>query len=296
MVSGTLLAVFALICSPCLAAVHYWVDYDCYAMPMATEAIAEAILMAQRSYDRLSNAANDPDIQILFSRIYHTTINDRRAVEHVRRIMYGIANIKEVLSREESNTIIYCDNDARWQPVPGQATFPGGTQEWFDVNDPHFRFVGRPSCKDGSTSAVTYKAPNHHPLFSTGLAQVTICNIGVSRTRSTIAHHDYFDWSLGSLMYNPEWSSMNPYDTASVTVLHEFTHLPDFGILDVPPDPYWWHNIIRKPTGQALMNADNYAFFGLLAHLGDYGFKLSDREWKAGVITRSTYRPGGRPR
>ncbi|KAL9624844.1 MAG: hypothetical protein Q9160_000890 [Pyrenula sp. 1 TL-2023] len=71
----------------------------------------------------------------------------------------------------------------------------------------------------------------------------------------------------------------------SVVVMHELTHLPGFDIEDQvspshPPDrAYGWDDSIDLHSADlSLNNADNYAFFALLAVLMDRHFRLSKIE------------------
>ncbi|KAF2760254.1 hypothetical protein EJ05DRAFT_484013 [Pseudovirgaria hyperparasitica] len=304
--------------SPSLA-VQYDIDSSCsFKLANVGAAIEEAILMARRSVERLDNAAADHtnaddhtttdhtaaghiiadhtiadhtaadhDIGILFSRIFHTTISDQEAVQDVRNIMDSIANITRNIDGGEADLTLYCDNDARWQQGPGTYYLP---------TDPHFKLPRAPACRSPGTLATMYSVPLDHPRHDKLFAQITVCDRLATMSLSTLQDYLGFDWSTGGLM-DP---TVNPYHLLSVYLLHELTHFPawqrplteESGVVyDVGPNSYWWQNIIQKPREDALINADNYAFFGLLAHLGDSGLKLSDDGWQVGTLVHTEFRP-----
>jgi hypothetical protein len=68
----------------------------------------------------------------------------------------------------------------------------------------------------------------------------------------------------------------------SHTMLHELAHAVSisegkFAIQDLPDKDhaYGWDNVITKDGATAVKNADNYAFLGLWAVLGDLGYTLA---------------------
>lgn len=71
----------------------------------------------------------------------------------------------------------------------------------------------------------------------------------------------------------------------SATILHEFAHAVSaqngkFVVKDLPDKDhaYGWSNVISKEASIAVKNADNYAFLGLWAVFGDFGYTLPRKD------------------
>ncbi|KAF2756332.1 hypothetical protein EJ05DRAFT_512011 [Pseudovirgaria hyperparasitica] len=301
MVSLTLLTMLtSLFPLPSFAIVYYHVHPTCTEKPAMTEAIKEAIHMARRVYDRMW--ANDADIQKLLSRIFKIEHKSGAAWNEVLSVMGGIGSAQPKDVRE-ANTHIYCDGDQRWQFLEN---------EWFDMSPetsimlygsrvPQFWMKNTPRCRPeyrGDNYAVTYISQGQiGPLTHPKDNSITICAPYCDAEYTTIeksVNDLWLDTPLSDTTKNSTRTKklLGPNGLASITLLHEFTHLVDFDKIDHVP-AYHWNNVIEKSAENALINADNYAYLGLLVLLGDYRIKLDDDETRsyAGYLvkTEETY-------
>ncbi|KAF2761986.1 hypothetical protein EJ05DRAFT_192258 [Pseudovirgaria hyperparasitica] len=321
---------------PCLAdGLPYYVHPTCVHNDSGVqEAIEEAVLMAQRSVARLDT--KDPDIRKVFWYTFGADISRRTSnipMRKVRKIMKGIGDMKGVETMQDSVVRIICDHDKRWKPPPEDMKLqkdklgndlPDWSQDSLKPSDER-ALIDAEQLKDGTLDTEPWRLNFGHkrvchergsiamytltyhgsiPKFGKGRADVTICSpfdrapVTTLRKLMTIPDFDIVrDTTLVGSRDSPP-TAMAPTALMSFMLLHELTHLVDFDREDVPePDPYGWQHIIHMSLESRLLNADNYAFLGLLALLGDYRVKLDgdQRRAKGGYLVNTDYDFGFRP-
>ncbi|KAF2754208.1 hypothetical protein EJ05DRAFT_514220 [Pseudovirgaria hyperparasitica] len=290
MVALFFLSTFALF-APSLA-LTYYMDTSCNPYPAVGRALPEALTMARRSNARLG--ANDPDIQVAFQRIFNTGTDNGAAVAEVRRIMGGIADMTETNDRESSGVRIYCNED-RWslqkdrertnKLIKKNSSRNPGDQIWIDTTN-NIPYAGPPGCKVQDRIGQVFHWPRL-PLQASH-STMSLCKPWIEDRIATIKEQGKRDFSRLRL------TGAGLSQLLSFIVLHELTHVPPFRTKDVHP-AYEWNNVVSKSTADAIRNAENYAFFGLLAVLGDANYKLEhtkpEQNWSGLLIHTPTIWP-----
>ncbi|MCJ1378821.1 hypothetical protein MMC17_001920 [Xylographa soralifera] len=280
-----------------------WVDHTSCAprgVNRLGNSLVEAIEMAQRASTRMAANPADPDQVSYFQRIFRAVLRlGDPAVVEVLNVLgpgHGIGSFVITTDQAASDVRLYCDDDqagiGRWRPVPDIPHLPPGVkansarkagvdQEWEDpVN--HIRRVRKTNgCQDKdsrgnpNTFAETYillppvAVAGQNPRRSS----ITICDMSLAT--------DVFK-ALTDLPYKKniaELKTMNAFESlTSMTLLHEFTHTKTW---DKDDEAYGWEEIQKLSAARALVNADSYAYLGLLAKLEDRFWRLSRKPSEA---------------
>ncbi|KAL2071513.1 hypothetical protein VTL71DRAFT_12748 [Oculimacula yallundae] len=284
----------------------YWVDNSCIGNdgPVGSEEnwekfMQEAFSMARRAADRLSSDS-DTDFSAVFKRIFKIEKSDSTTF----RNLFGEYTQEPVLvqtgkdfvfdkmrsigrdwhsvtrgteqQRLDSNVRLYCDNDARWKPAKST---PGILID--KANGLFAREVGPPCQTRSRLQAKVYREPLVYNDGRTPQAKdrhtITFCDAAFNVGDVPI--------SLFEVPPNVDLGQHNIKlfsATLSKTILHEFTHLWPYNLLDIPNDvnplaPYGWDNIVKiESTEHRINNADSYAYLGIWALLADRVPKVGD--------------------
>ncbi|KAI9775689.1 MAG: hypothetical protein M1839_000956 [Geoglossum umbratile] len=262
---------FLIGCASLTNAVTIWWDSSC--PQNVKDAFQEA-----KQYAKLG-ASSVPSGGALYSQIFKTGSKTT-----VGSILQGASQSSETQTRDNSHDqlAIYCDQDRRWTVasddiIPGNSRRKGWPKAQHDTaNDIIFDPKGvtiykkvsdvpaesrQPGCQYPGTNAETYVRFDREAQGYTKFATMTICDIryknGVS-TRLKEVIDGGKDLGAGT-------PSIDEYTLLAQTILHEMTHHPSLG--DTDDFDYKWEGITSLSAGDALKNADSYAYFGLGAFL-----------------------------
>lgn len=272
--------------------------------------VQEAMLMARRAYEKLSNPA-DTDFARVFNVIFKTPITDmdrfpapylfqlqngfqserhwRTTIQHVRSTLRDFGySWRRTRNRGEADVRIYCDNGRRFV----QANGPSG-RRWFDQENQLLLTGDLREVSQGQAFTSYEKPPPSRNNRGENPHRVTIdiCNeaweggrIGVPMSLS-----DLFE-----SIQNGSASVLNIADIGDTLMtrilFHEFMHCCAYGRDDAPDDndgfTSGWEYCMRLSKSQACAGAESITFLALIATLSDrrprgarYGGYTIDRGW-----------------
>ncbi|CAG8960085.1 hypothetical protein HYFRA_00010563 [Hymenoscyphus fraxineus] len=193
----------------------------------------------------------------------------------------GAININVALSKKQTNTFIYCDQDHHWHK-PGKE--PHFLAKWF-LRKKKSKKVSQKGWYDAEnhiswepSSPLGIQAPACRPEVKSGAAGQTYCNV---------AHHGKTGDCALYLLQGGEFccesgaGDINRYAFLSETLLHKIAHTlenehTNSRWKDVK-DGYRWKNV-ADPTRKAVIaqsNAENLAYWGLGNFILSRGYSIS---------------------
>ncbi|MCJ1292952.1 hypothetical protein MMC34_004505 [Xylographa carneopallida] len=284
-------------------ALTIWVDRASCAPGGANrlgDTVSEAIQMAQRASTRISTNPADPNQVSYFQRIFKAVLQAADpAVVEVLNVLgpgNGIGSFVVTANQAASDVRLYCDDDrsgvGRWRPVPDIPHLPSGVkansartagvdQEWEDpVN--HIRRVRKTKgCQDRDSTGNPNTFAETYILLPPGAvagqnprrSSITICDMSLAVDVYKALTDLPKKKNIADLKIMDAFESLT-----SMTLLHELTHTRTW---DKDDEGYGWKRIQTLSTARALLNADSYAYLGLLAKLEDRFWRLSKKPSEA---------------
>ncbi|CAG8974962.1 hypothetical protein HYALB_00007639 [Hymenoscyphus albidus] len=204
----------------------------------------------------LANLDTNPDPSTEAGIYFRLVWGDNRedTFEFVKETINAV-NLEAATRKEDANTYVYCDNDARWWP-PGKT--PGIPNDmWYDrENRITWKPVNLQRMKPGRIDNVR----NPAGLFAPALA---VSQLNVSPLDSSPNYIDQFGGILTECL------------------LHEIAHTiknawTGATWMDMGPNAYRWQAVKSKKSEEAMANAENFAYWGLGCLLMSQGVAIKE--------------------
>ncbi|KAL9114258.1 MAG: hypothetical protein Q9227_001680 [Pyrenula ochraceoflavens] len=244
----------------------------------------------------------------------------RAAFSRVDEFTRQISWCRRSKSRRQTHYRLYCDNDdilGRWEPRPDpneplpddyvrEIFRSGANGEWTDDTNGVLT-MGMPKCRDPNTQAATYTINSllgdyrehgqPHPR-----TVITFCDSYLVRW-GYFGSLEYFksEGSLGNYINGIQNARVGsgPLDAfrrmTAMVVLHEFGHAWPFVLPDQRSPTVegqsaaGWRDVQMLDDVQSINNADNYAYYCLIAGLADRGWRVelgSAEEVSGGLLVQ----------